>query len=130
MSPPRGQPRLVSVVVPVRDGCSVLGDQLDAIGRQEYLGEWELVVADNGSSDSSASIARTWIAQNGIGRLVDASGRRGPGYARNAGARAARGDFLAFCDADDAVATGWLRALVAAGEAADLVTGPHSGERL
>jgi glycosyltransferase involved in cell wall biosynthesis len=130
MSPARGHPRLVSVVVPVRDAGSTLGGQLDALARQDYRGEWELVVADNGSGDSSARLARAWVAEHGLGRLVDASGRRGPGHARNVGARAARGDLLAFCDADDVVTQGWLSALVATAESADLVTGPHSGERL
>jgi glycosyltransferase involved in cell wall biosynthesis len=56
-------------------------------------------------------------------RVADARGRRGLNHARNVGARAARGDFLAFCDADDVVAPGWLNALVDAAGSADIVAG-------
>ena len=43
--------------------------------------------------------------------LIDASDERGSAYARNTGARAARGRSLTFVDADDVVAPGWLAAL-------------------
>jgi glycosyltransferase involved in cell wall biosynthesis len=47
-------------------------------------------------------------------RITDARGARGAAHARNVGAAAATGDVLAFCDADDLVAPGWLATLVAA----------------
>jgi GT2 family glycosyltransferase len=55
--------------------------------------------------------------------VIDASAGAGPGYARNAGAREARADLLAFCDADDVVSAGWLDALVRALEDHDFVSG-------
>jgi glycosyltransferase involved in cell wall biosynthesis len=57
-------------------------------------------------------------------RIVDASRRRGPAHARNAGAAAAQGDLLALCDADDVACPRWLEALVTAARDADLVGGP------
>jgi glycosyltransferase involved in cell wall biosynthesis len=54
---------------------------------------------------------------------VDCSSRPGLNRARNAGAVAARGDFLAFCDADDVAAPGWLAGLVDAAPSADVVGG-------
>ena len=124
------QPALVSVVVPARDAARTLAQQLDAIAEQDYAGPLELVVALNGGRDATAEVAADWIGRRGLGRLVDASARRGPGHARNRGAAAAAGDFLAFCDADDVVSPEWLRALVAAAGNADIVTGPHSPELL
>jgi GT2 family glycosyltransferase len=56
-------------------------------------------------------------------RLVDASNASGPGGARNAGVAAAMGDLLAFCDADDVVQPGWLKAHVLALAEADISAG-------
>ena len=124
------RPALVSVVVPMRDERSFLLHQLDAIAAQDYDGPWELVVSDDGSRDGSPELAARWMRERGIGRLVTAVGARGPGAARNAGAREAEGDLLAFCDADDVVTPGWLSALVAAAGATDLVAGSQDGARL
>jgi glycosyltransferase involved in cell wall biosynthesis len=110
-------PGLVSVIVPVHDAAATLGGQLEALAAQEYEGEWELIVADDHSSDASAAIA------SGYGARVVASDRRGPNFARNAGARAAGGDFLAFCDADDVADSGWLAGLAAAATEGDMVAG-------
>jgi glycosyltransferase involved in cell wall biosynthesis len=120
----------VSLIVPARDAARTLTHQLDAIAAQDYPGSFELIVAINGGRDETTAVAARWIRRHGLGQVVDASDGRGPGYARNRGAVAARGDFLAFCDADDVVSRGWLRALVAAAQRADVVTGPHATDRL
>ena len=80
-------------------------------------------MADNGSSDSGPDLAREWSARDPRIRLVDASGRPGPAAARNIGVKAARGDLLAFCDADDVVQPGWLAGLVTALGRAEVVAG-------
>src|SRR5204862_175427 len=84
----RDAPRLVSVLIPVRNAARLLPDQLNALAAQDYDGPWEVVVADNGSSDGSASVARRLAGRLPSLRVVDASGRRGAGPARNAGAAA------------------------------------------
>jgi glycosyltransferase involved in cell wall biosynthesis len=124
------RPRLVSVVVPVRDERRHLREQLDAVAAQDYPGDWELVVSDDGSRDGSAELASAWTRERALGRVVARSPGRGPGAARNVGAREASGDLLAFCDADDVVCTDWLRALVAAAAGADLVGGGEEAARL
>jgi glycosyltransferase involved in cell wall biosynthesis len=62
--------------------------------------------------------------------VADATARRGLNHARNAGATAARGDFLAFCDADDVASPGWLAALADAAPGADLIGGRNEWEAL
>ena len=114
---------VISVVVPVRNAGAVLGGQLAALCAQTYRGEWEVIVADNGSSDNTRAVARAWIEQLPRLRVVPASGIRGPGAARNVGVRSAAGDLLAFCDADDRVAPEWLAACVRALVDADIVAG-------
>jgi glycosyltransferase involved in cell wall biosynthesis len=114
---------MISVVLPVRDGLPWLDAQLDALAAQQCDEPWEIVVADNGSSDTSVELARSWAGRDDRLRVLDASARRGPAAARNAGVRAAQGELLAFCDADDVVQPGWLQACVAALVDADMVAG-------
>jgi glycosyltransferase involved in cell wall biosynthesis len=111
------------VVIPVRNRAATLPRQLASLEEQRYRGDWEVVVADNGSTDGSQDIARRWLDRSGRGVLVSATERDGPSHARNVGAAAARGEFLAFCDADDAAAPGWLDGLTGAAPQSDLVAG-------
>ncbi len=114
---------LISVVVPVRNGMPWLEHQLLALSTQEVAADWEVVVADNGSEDGTRPLVERWSKRDTRVRLVDASGRRGAGAARNIGVRSARGRIFAFCDADDVVQPGWLASMVTALAEADLVAG-------
>jgi glycosyltransferase involved in cell wall biosynthesis len=116
-------PALVSVIIPVRNGAATLGEQLEALAGQDYDGAWEVVVADNGSTDGTGAIVDRFATRLPKVTTVDASERAGSSYARNCGAQHAAGDFLAFCDADDVVVPGWLAALTAAAQDFDAVTG-------
>ncbi len=104
----------ISVVIAARDAAEVIAVQLDAILAQECLHAFEVVVADNGSTDATAAVVDAIAAGDARVRRANAAGRAGVTYARNAGARAARGEFLVFTDADDLVAPGWLAAVHAA----------------
>jgi glycosyltransferase involved in cell wall biosynthesis len=111
----------ISVVIPARNAGRTIGAQLTAMSSQDYAGPIEVIVVDDGSSDDT----RVIVKMQGLSevRLVEATGARGPGAARNRGAEAARGDVLAFCDADDIVSPSWLSALARALDTADLVLG-------
>lgn len=86
----------VSAAIPVRDGEAYLAEAIESVLAQGRPCE-QLIVVDNGSRDRSAEIAR------GFGSRVElvSEPRPGIGAARNAALRAARGDFVAFLDADD-----------------------------
>jgi glycosyltransferase involved in cell wall biosynthesis len=114
---------VISVVVPVLNGCPWLELQLEALSRQRCEEPWEVVVADNGSTDGTQELVDRWTAQCTRIRFVDASARRGPGAARNIGVKEASGNLLAFCDADDQVQPGWLQACVAGLATAEVVAG-------
>jgi len=122
---------LISVVVPVLNGLPWLEDQLEALSRQDFDQPWELIIADNGSSDGSVGLVERWISDRRTAPLctpllTDASATKGPAAARNAGVRTSKGDVLAFCDADDVVSPGWLNSLDAAltdDQGLDLVAG-------
>ena len=105
------------------NGEAHIGEQLAALAAQTYRGDWELVVADNGCKDRSIDIVRAWEPRLPALTIADASASKGLNHARNVGARAGRGDFLAFCDSDDVVSPGWLEAMSRAACEADMVGG-------
>jgi len=84
----------ISIVIPVYNGARYLEACLRAI-RELRPAPVECIVVDDGSTDGS-----TRIAQAAGVSVVSSPGRRGPAYARNLGARAARGEILLFVDAD------------------------------
>jgi GT2 family glycosyltransferase len=101
----------VSVVIPTRDRPERLARCLEALANQTLpRHEFEVIVADDGSSEPVAPVAKSFGDR--INVRVVRQGSRGPAAARNAGARQARGKLLAFTD-DDCVPTfTWLEALV------------------
>lgn len=110
----------ISVVIPVLDGVDVLGEQIEALRHQTRLRGWEIVVADNGSADGTQDLVRKAAEDFPVSiRLIAASEVTGAAFARNQGARAARGRKLAFCDADDHVAPTWVDAASRGLETAD-----------
>ncbi|MET7571727.1 glycosyltransferase [Streptomyces sp. NPDC005492] len=120
---PGRTPHLVSVVIPVRDGARTLPAQLRALASQTLTAPWEVLVIDNGSTDATREVAEKARPDLPGLRIIDAPERPGESYARNRGIAAARGDFIAFCDADDVADPGWLAALVDAAPDADLIGG-------
>lgn len=115
----------VSVIICAHNEERYLPAQLRALRSQEWDGEWEVVVVDNRSSDTTAEIVAAQAAQDSRFRLVRAEDRAGQSYAMNVGGRATRSKWLAFCDADDVVGAGWLAAIAVGLEQHEVVTGPH-----
>jgi glycosyltransferase involved in cell wall biosynthesis len=98
-----GAAPLVSVVIPVWNAERFLAEAIDSVLAQTWP-HWELLLADDGSTDTSPEIARSYAARH-PGRILSLEhpGRanRGESAARNLGLRAGRGDLFAFLDADD-----------------------------
>jgi glycosyltransferase involved in cell wall biosynthesis len=112
----------ISIIIPVLNAADCIEEQLRALAGQTYGGDWELVVADNGSTDGTRDIVESWRRRMPNMIVVDAN-RPGQAAARNLAVKAAQGDRLAFCDADDIVSPGWLAACAAAGAEHQLVAG-------
>jgi glycosyltransferase involved in cell wall biosynthesis len=115
-------PPALTVVIPAYNEAAAIDRQLAALASQQYDGAWEVVVGDNGSTDSTVAQVLAWQDRLPV-RVVDASRRRGAAAARNAAVAESHGEALLFCDADDVVADGWLSALAGALGFADLVAG-------
>jgi GT2 family glycosyltransferase len=111
------------VVIPAYNAAATLAEQLEALAAQRFEDDWEVVIADNGSTDGTTELARHYRPRFRALTVIDSGPRRGHSAPRNAGANAARGELLAFCDADDVVAPGWLKAMADAARHYDLVGG-------
>lgn len=91
-----GSPPLLSVVVPVHQGMSVLPVTLSAIVQSDFpRSRFEVIVVDDGSTDASAAVAARWADH-----VVAVPRRGGPALARNRGVAASRGAWIVFVDAD------------------------------
>lgn len=101
---------MISFIVPAYNEERLIGRTLDSLrAAGEALGEpFEIVVADDDSNDATPRIA----AERGA-RVVSVK-RRQIAAARNAGAAAARGEWLVFVDADTVAPAGTVRAAIAA----------------
>jgi glycosyltransferase involved in cell wall biosynthesis len=115
----------LSVIVCAHNEQATLPQQLDALLAQKWAGDWEVVVVDNRSTDATASLVAAYVEAHPRVRLVRADDRAGQSYSMNVGADAARADLLAFCDADDVVAPGWVAAMASGLRNHAIVTGPH-----
>lgn len=104
----QGKPPRLSVVIPARNAALTIRAQLGALAAQDCGEAFDVVVSDNGSTDSTLDVAARAADEWNLSLLVcDGSRRRGPGHARNVGAAYARGSVLLFCDADDVVEPSW-----------------------
>ncbi|MGH7365334.1 MAG: glycosyltransferase family 2 protein [Candidatus Rokuibacteriota bacterium] len=94
-------PPLVSVVIPCWNGGAYLAQAVDSV-RAQSMPDWECIIVDDGSTDGTPEIAAGLTrADRRIG--MTRQRRRGIGGARNRGIDLARGDYVQFLDADDAI---------------------------
>lgn len=120
----------LSVIIPCLNAAAYLAGQLEALAGQEWSEPWEIIVSDNGSTDGSQAVAARYQERLPNLRLVDSADRRGAAHARNVGARAAAGELLAFCDADDEAGPGWVAAIGRALEHHEFVASRFDIEKL
>ncbi|WP_378732642.1 glycosyltransferase [Nocardia brasiliensis] len=128
--------RSVSIVIPTyigtAEGRDLLDVQLDALTRQDYSGEFDVVIADNGSPiEVKSHIENHPLRDRLTLHYVDASGTSGAAFARNVGADNATGEILLFCDHDDRVYPHWISRMVAfLDEGYDLICSAVEGDSL
>lgn len=111
-SPP---PPLVSVGIIVRNEAKHIGETLERLAQLQFDPDrWELIVIDGHSTDGTWEIIQKFagIAPPMVVRPLREEGERGHGNARNLVLTNARGQYVAFTDADCIVAPDWLTTLV------------------
>jgi glycosyltransferase involved in cell wall biosynthesis len=103
------QEQSVSVVVAVKNERAMIERCLKSLLNQDY-GNYEIIVADTGSTDGTPEVVERFAADSKRIRLLRAEGYASAG--RNAGITAAMGDVLAFIDGDCVAPRDWLMQLV------------------
>lgn len=102
---------LLSLVVPVYNAEKFLPVTLRNIVDEQFAAAdsalWELILVNDGSTDGSGEIIRRAASQSQNIRVIDQK-NAGASSARNAGLRAARGEYVYFIDSDDLLAKGAL----------------------
>ena len=93
---------LVTVVLIFLDGERFMAEAVQSVLGQT-IADWELILVDDGSTDGSSAIARSFAAADQRIRYVDHPGHRNHGMSasRNLGSAHGTGDHIAFLDADD-----------------------------
>ncbi len=99
----------VSVIIPIYNAYDYLRPALDSVIYQT-LREIEIICIDDGSTDCSLEILKEYQKSDDRIRIVTEA-NAGPGLARNNGLGRARGEYIAFLDADDFYEPGFLELL-------------------
>lgn len=119
-------PYLVSVIVPVHNGETYLGECLEALQKQTWK-HLEILVVDDGSTDATWRIAEDFAGRDDRIRVIRKRVCQKQFRARLAGFEEARGDYLISVDGDDRCSEDYVEALLLAAceSGADLVVGDH-----
>lgn len=93
--------KLVSVIIPAYYSERYIGKALDSVGSQTYQ-NWEIVVVNDGCTDGTPRIAAEFAQRTSQPvRLIQHEQNLGLSAARNTAMSVARGEYIAFLDADD-----------------------------
>jgi glycosyltransferase involved in cell wall biosynthesis len=119
----------ISVIIPAFNEEKFLGNCLLSLKEQDFK-DFEIIVVDNNSTDKTAEIAKKF------GAILISEKNQGVAFARNKGAKIAKGEILVFTDADTILPKNWLlrikeefeedKELIAFGGSCEFYSGPIS----
>lgn len=95
-----GKKPMISVIVPVYNAASYLGQCLDSLRAQTYT-NLEIILVNDASTDDSGKICDSFALKDIRARVIHFPSNRGPSAARNEGICRSRGGYISFVDADD-----------------------------
>lgn len=101
---------MISIIVPVYKAEETIRKCLDSLISQTYT-DWEALVVDDGSLDSSGIICDTYASIDSRFKIFHKS-NGGSNSARNVALDNIRGEYVTFCDSDDSVDPNWLKDFV------------------
>ena len=90
----------ISIVIPTYNAESTLENAVSSVIGQSFE-NWELIIADDASSDGTVRLARELASRDGRIRVVESEVNKGVAEMRNYGVSLSRGQYVAFLDSDD-----------------------------
>jgi len=98
---PDFKPTLVSIITPAYNSAAFIGDTIRSVQNQTY-NNWEhLIVIDQGTTDDTANIVRSFMNKDPRIRLIEIKNQKGISLSRNKAIQSSQGEWLAFLDSDD-----------------------------
>lgn len=108
----RSDEPLVTVICACLNSTATLAEQLDALAAQEAGFFWEMIVVDDGSTDGTQNLARSYDGRFPLLHVLETDEPRSQAEGLNAAIAEARGRYVLVVDSDDVVAPGYLTAMV------------------
>jgi glycosyltransferase involved in cell wall biosynthesis len=99
-----------SIIVPCYKQAAFLNECLESVLSQSYL-HWECIIINDGSPDNTEQLALEWVKKDSRFRYIYQE-NAGLSAARNAGIRAAHGEYILPLDADDKISQDFLEACI------------------
>lgn len=91
---------LVSIITPTYNSQRFIESTIKSVQKQTYQ-YWEMIIIDDGSTDGSINIIRSFVENDDRIKLIILHSNNGPAIARNKGIQLACGRYIAFLDSDD-----------------------------
>ena len=111
-------PIAVSVIIPAYNAAPWLTELFNGLDTQSFR-DFEVIFINDGSTDETANLLDSYAASHANVKVIHQP-NRGVAVARNTGLDAAVGKYIAFVDADDAIAPSYLEKLVSLADSLDL----------
>jgi len=109
----RGRFPLISIIVVTHNSGEFVGPCMESIAAETPYPNYEVILVDNASTDSTVEAIRAHMpAGDARFQFIHMPANAGFAAANNAGARAARGDYLVLLNSDTVVTSGWLGRLL------------------
>ena len=119
---------MISFIVPIYNAEQYLPACLDSLLGQTVR-DLQIILVDDGSTDGSPAVAQRYAAQDTRIEIYVQS-HAGQSAARNKGLSYAKGDYLAFVDADDTIDANWCAILLRAIEGVDYVQSGYNDTKI
>lgn len=102
----------LTVILTAHNRADLIDDTLTSLAEQHWDGTWDILIVDNDSTDDTPEILQRWTDKMPVPtRILTATERHNPSYARNTAAANTTATNIAFIDDDDLIAPGWVAAI-------------------